>query len=156
MNKLVACVLITISAATVAPAEVIYNEAVDEFTEEDNSHVAIFPIGGDEFGVGWKCLSDKFSTLLAHKYLAGNTDGKVSVRTKFGDREPRSPSFYKLSDSHQTTLVDASDTPIFTNSAINSDQFMVRVTDPSDGETLTATFDTDGLEDALSKLPCYP
>jgi hypothetical protein len=147
--------ILVLSVLSSATAEVIYNDTVDEFTGEDNSSVVILPTQGDDLTVGWKCFSGGLNVAIAHKYLAGAEDNRVSVRTKFGDDEPSSPAFYSLSRNNRFTFVDRFDVPIFTGSAINSEQFMVRITDPSDNEVLTATYKTDGLGTALSKLECY-
>jgi hypothetical protein len=157
MKYLAAFILLALTMIDPAFSEVLYNEHTDEFTGEDNSSVLI--IDEDEnmsLVIGWKCLSDGLNVVLRHDYLAGDSDDEVAVQTKFDDKPASGIEFYALAPNNEFTFFDMDDVETFTNAAIDAARFMIRVTDPYDNEQLTAAFRTEGLNDELSKLLCYP
>tara|TARA_B110000977_G_C10898953_1_gene424461 strand:+ start:278 stop:766 length:489 start_codon:yes stop_codon:yes gene_type:complete len=138
--------------ATFSSAEVIFNEAYDDFAEVDNSSVLLLPVSDLEITLGWKCFDDGLNVLLLHKYLGGDTDGDVVIRYKF-DSEPASDrNWYALSGNHEVTFFDMGDVAYFTNKALASQQIMIRLTDPVDDEILQSTFNPSDLEPALQRL----
>jgi len=157
MKSLAAFILLALTMIDPAFSEVVYDEQTDEFTGEDNSSVIIFD--GDEnrnLTIAWKCLSDRLNVILVHDFLRGDSDDDVAVQTKFDEQEPSGIKFYRLHSSNEGTLFDLSDVDTFTKKAIAANEFMVRVTDPADRKTITATYRTEGLKDELLKLLCYP
>jgi hypothetical protein len=138
-----------------ASSQVSYEYAEDEFTGEDNSSVQI--VGPTaEFTLAWKCLADGLNVILAHEPLGGDSDNEVIVRTKIDDNEPSDPNYYLLYSGGAITIFDMDDAASFTADAIAADKVMIRIIDPLDNEKLTDAFSTNGLENALSKLLCYP
>lgn len=138
-----------------AIGQIQYNESVDEFTGENNSVVMITGSNNKLF-LGWRCLSDRLVVILGHKYMGGDSDDDVYVRTKFDDDEPSGTKYYQLAANNRMTMFDRTDVSLFTKQSIAANQVMIRVTDPLDNGSVTGTFTTEGLETALKKLPCYP
>jgi hypothetical protein len=106
--------------------------------------------------VYWRCDADELYTYLQHrKRLYGNRGGDVIVRTKFNFSETSQARWYKVGTNHKHTFFDRQDVNPFTSNAIKSERLIIQVVSPFDGESVTAAFDTVGLERELVKLPCY-
>ena len=135
-------------------AEVTYVENYDEFTEKDNSHVVITPSSSDLLLIAWKCFSDGLNVVLAHQYLSGDKDDDVVVMYKFDDEPASSRKWYGLAPGNKITVFDMGDVNDFTKKALASQKFIIRVIDPLDNDTITATFEPRGLSDELHKLRC--
>jgi hypothetical protein len=140
-----------------ASSAAVYDQRYDEFTGEDDPVVFVFSEEKmeDFFYLGWGCTAAQLRLQLNHKYLGGNLAGEVQIQTKFGEEQPSARAYYALA-TRKATVFSAKETGYITSKAIQSEEFMLRVTDPADGEEITGTFRSDGLNDALNKLPCFP
>lgn len=143
-------------SAQAVQAQAVYENKKDGFTGEDRSYVFIQPssVTGDTFLIAWRCEYDGLNVVLAHNFLAGDSDDEVVVLYKFDEGDPSGNNYYDLSGSNKLTYFDMSDVPAFTQKALNSQKLMVRLIDPSDQETATGTFFLKGLSQNLPKLPC--
>lgn len=161
MKYLIITILLALIAIQPASSSAIYDERFDEFTGKDDSVIFIFSEEEmeDFFYLAWGCYSERLSLTLNHKILGGNLAGEVIIRTKFEENGPTEATYHSLSRSRKATIfsdIGVNGVNLLTVDAIQSEKFMLRVTDSADGEEITGTFRADGLNDALNKLPCFP
>jgi hypothetical protein len=155
MKRIKLFILIGTIIPTLALGDVLYRPDKDDFTGKDNSNVQLRGTS-KEFLVAWKCLSNGLNVALAHGYLGGDIENRVVVQTKFDDNPPSDRHYYSLQPNNVITLFDLDDVPEFTADTIASETLMVRIIDLFDNDSMTGSFETDGLQAALAKLPCYP
>lgn len=160
MRVVIAIVLVALctqqaAAQTTPEPGVLFHEKFDDFTEEDQSLVIVFPSKGD-FYLTWGCGGPfGLGSSLIHNRLRGDSDQKVTVQYKFDNGELSSLlSRYLNSTGNATTVFEGPKGP-FINQALSSNGVTIRITDLYDYSEMTASFPLDGLANALKKLKCY-
>lgn len=144
------------SSRTVGDFHVSTNR--DPMTDEDRSFAFVMPLPGGSSGLeslAWKCEADGLNILVSTKYLAGDSDNEIRVQVRFPPSPAETPTYWGEAAKNQLWWMPMRAVPSFTQKAIENSEVIVRVVDPLDGETLTASFRLRGLRDALRSLPCY-
>lgn len=129
----------------------------DPFDDSDRS--SILNLGTDlERGtpsLAWKCMSDGLNVIvLIGGYMGGDSNDRVRVRHRFDSDPASGEEYWRLLSGNESAYIPMNQVKRFTSRAMTSDQVLIRITDPLDGENRTNTFELEGLRRALQTLPC--
>lgn len=128
--------------------------ARDAITDEDTSF--ILSIADNEEGaLGWRCLEDGLNVVLAlGGYYEGDEDDDIVVQYRFDDAEADPQEYWALFAGKESAYIRMHLVAPFTARAREASRIVVRAVDPYDDETRTFIFGLDGLEQAMTHLPC--
>ena len=131
---------------------------VDAITDVDRSVVGTPALdSGDRTSLlVWRCMEDGLNVVYDwDKYFGGDDDDDVLLVWRF-DRDPAwEPEYARLfTDGNKSAWLRMGTVESFTRAAVKAGRVVVRVTDPLDDETITDTFELDGLRTALGELTC--
>lgn len=130
---------------------------VDAMTDADRSYATTDRLSGNTGmeALTFKCLDDGLNVIVETKYLAGDSDDEVRVLWRFAPDPASTPRYWGAMTGNRGWWMPMSLVTSFIETAKTRSEVTLRVVDPLDGETLTATFSLRGLGNALERLPCY-
>ena len=140
---------------TSAAAESRFIENKDDFTGKSSSYVVSTASSGDELAIAWLCSAIGFDVIVAHGFFVGDRQKKSEVTYRFNDEPASEPERFDLMPGSETTRLSATRSYFFTQQALDSEQVMLRLVDPSDSETLISTFDLSNFREQMEKLACF-
>ena len=175
-----ACLLLVVLAVNVCEAQDWhYVPSVNEFTDKDEGLVtltdgAIIQKSQTTGGVQWPipsfvCVPTALTgatvvpTIYVNfgKSFAGNSDNEVIVQIRVDGGEAyrgfwdlHEPGFFGMSDRAWIRARNQ-DVRRLLREMYEGNELLIGVTDPLDGEQLTARLDLSGFSEALEQLPCF-
>lgn len=156
VKRLVACVCIMLAQPTFAGWE--YKDKLDAIDGTDRSHVLTSTDmyeGRDGLIIGVKCETDGLNIMLSHKYMTGDSDGAIRVQMRVDQNEPYGPEHWSLASNNKASWMPMKDVPGMIDQLRSGEKLVMRVTDPSNGDTLGQTVRLAGISAEIDKLSCY-
>lgn len=131
---------------------------LDAITDVDRSAIGTPALdSGDRTSVlVWRCMEDGLNVVYDwDKYFGGDDDDDVLFVWRFDKNPAWDPEYARLfTDGNTSAWIRMSTVESFTRAAVKAGRVVIRVTDPLDDETITDTFELEGLRAALGELTC--
>jgi hypothetical protein len=147
--------IMTLIAVLVVPAfaEWSYTHSRDVITGENRSRVSSLNLTGDGGAVSFQYLEDGLNFIvLWNSYYGGDRDGRVHVIYRIDDRPAVGPQAWSILSRNRSAYMPMQDVAAFRRALTNANQLVIRVIDPSDGETKTFIYDMKGYRENITRL----
>ncbi len=155
VKRLVACVCIVLAQPSFAGWE--YKQKLDAADDIDRSHVVASTDlyeGRDGLIISVKCETDGLNIMLSHKVMTGDGDREVSVQMRVDQNEAYGPELWSLATNNKASWMPMKDVPGMITQLRSGEKLVMRVTDPSNGDTLSQTVRLVGIGAEIENLSC--